>query len=122
MLLGLALLCWFLGPLRGLIAGAIHLFLYVFVLSSSVNGLCHSRHLIGYQNYPGQHVVTVFNNWLVAIFTAGEGFHQNHHWKQSLARFGHRWFEVDFGWWMIWILEKMKLVTKVVRFRPVYAR
>ena len=35
------------------------------------------------------------NNWLVAIFSFGEGWHNNHHADQRSAAHGQRWFEVD---------------------------
>ncbi|MGH9196679.1 MAG: fatty acid desaturase, partial [Acidimicrobiia bacterium] len=39
--IGIALLCLFLGPGWGLLAAGLHAFIYIFVLSSSINGLCH---------------------------------------------------------------------------------
>lgn len=113
--LGILVLCWLLGPTRGLIAAGIHAILYVFVLLPSVNGLGHHKHWLGYQQYRGRHVEKVYNNWFMAIATAGEGFHHNHHWKQSLARFGHRWWELDFGWYAVVVLEKLGLATNVKR-------
>lgn len=115
---GTAILCVSFGPKIGLLAAAIHAVLYVFVLSSSVNGLCHHRHLTGYQLYKSRHVARIFNNWLVALLTGGEGFHHNHHFKQQLARFGHRWWEavIDWGWITIWLLEKLRLASRVRRF------
>jgi stearoyl-CoA desaturase (delta-9 desaturase) len=35
------------------------------------------------------------NNWLLAIFTMGEGWHNNHHAFQSSVRQGFRWWEFD---------------------------
>jgi stearoyl-CoA desaturase (Delta-9 desaturase) len=35
------------------------------------------------------------NNWLLALFTMGEGWHNNHHAYQSSVRQGFRWWEVD---------------------------
>ena len=35
------------------------------------------------------------NNWLLAIFTMGEGWHNNHHACQSSVRQGFRWWEFD---------------------------
>jgi len=35
------------------------------------------------------------NNWLLALFTLGEGWHNNHHAYQSSARQGFRWWEID---------------------------
>ncbi len=35
------------------------------------------------------------NNWLLALMTMGEGWHNNHHAYQSSVRQGFRWWEVD---------------------------
>ena len=35
------------------------------------------------------------NNWLLAFFTMGEGWHNNHHAYQSSVRQGFLWWEVD---------------------------
>ena len=35
------------------------------------------------------------NNWLLALFTMGEGWHNNHHAWQSSVRQGFRWWEAD---------------------------
>ena len=35
------------------------------------------------------------NNWLLALFTMGEGWHNNHHAYQSSVRQGFRWWEID---------------------------
>ena len=34
------------------------------------------------------------NNWLLALFTMGEGWHNNHHAYQSSVRQGFRWWEI----------------------------
>lgn len=115
--LGLAGLCLVLGVGWGLFAAAVHSGLYVFVLASSINGLCHHKHPTGYQNYKAAHASTTFNNVLVAFLTAGEGFHHNHHFLQSSAKFAHKKWEIiaDWGWWVILILEKLHLAYDVKR-------
>jgi stearoyl-CoA desaturase (Delta-9 desaturase) len=35
------------------------------------------------------------NNWLLALFTLGEGWHNNHHRYQASVRQGFRWYELD---------------------------
>ena len=49
-----------------------HLVPYVFVLSSSINGLCHYR---GYRNFDN----TATNIRLVALVTGGEGLIEESH-------------------------------------------
>ena len=46
--------------------------MYVFVLSSSINGLCHH---VGYKNFDN----TATNIRTLALLTGGEGLHNNHH-------------------------------------------
>lgn len=76
----------------------------------AVNSLSH---LWGYRNY--RTTDNSRNNWLVAMFSHGEGWHNNHHAEQSAASHGHRWFELDMTWWVIRGMEMVGLVRKVVR-------
>lgn len=52
----------------------------------SVNSLAH---VWGYRNYETKD--NSRNNWLVALVTWGEGWHNNHHADQRSAAHGHRW-------------------------------
>lgn len=56
------------------------------------------------------------NNWLVALLTLGEGWHNNHHHYPSSARQGFVWWEVDVTYYVLRLLERMKLVWAL---RPV---
>ncbi|KAK9164587.1 hypothetical protein Syun_005489 [Stephania yunnanensis] len=40
------------------------------------------------------------NNWLVAILTFGEGWHNNHHAFEFSATFSQRWWQVR-GLWLV---------------------
>src|SRR5262249_47341211 len=77
------------GLLWGSIAAAIHAVTFVLLLNPSINALCHWPHkwLGGYQNSRAAHAIRTTNNWIVALLTAGEGFHNNHHDQQATARF-----------------------------------
>ena len=46
--------------------------------------------------------------WL-AFLTAGEGLHNNHHAAPTSAKLAHRWYEIDFGWYVIRVLTWMRL-------------
>jgi stearoyl-CoA desaturase (delta-9 desaturase) len=61
------------------------------------------------------------NNWWVALLTFGEGWHNNHHAHPTSARHGLAWYEVDFNWMGIRILEALGLAwdIKVPRNRQV---
>jgi stearoyl-CoA desaturase (delta-9 desaturase) len=65
------------------------------------------------------------NNWLVALFTFGEGWHNNHHAHPVSMRHGLAWYELDLNYLGIktlallglaWDLKEARLpkdVTKV---------
>ena len=78
----------------------------------AVNSFAHT---FGYQNYDtGENSR---NNWLVALLSHGEGWHNNHHADQRAASHGHRWWELDMSWWIIRGLESTGLIQNVVRPR-----
>ena len=53
------------------------------------------------------------NNWLVAVLTFGEGWHNNHHAHPTSARHGLRWYEVDMNWYGIWMLKVLGLAKQI---------
>jgi stearoyl-CoA desaturase (delta-9 desaturase) len=50
------------------------------------------------------------NNWLLAIFTMGEGWHNNHHAYQSSVRQGFRWWQIDCTFYLLKALSLTGLV------------
>jgi stearoyl-CoA desaturase (delta-9 desaturase) len=50
------------------------------------------------------------NNWLLAFFTMGEGWHNNHHAYQSSVRQGFRWWEIDVTFYVLKLLSWSGLV------------
>ncbi len=56
------------------------------------------------------------NNALVAAFTFGEGWHNNHHAHPRSARHGLTWREVDLNWLQIRLFEKLGLITDVYAY------
>jgi stearoyl-CoA desaturase (delta-9 desaturase) len=76
----------------------------------SVNSLAH---VWGYQNYDTGD--SSRNNFLVGIWSNGEGWHNNHHADQRAARHGHKWWELDVTWLIIRFLEKAGLAWDVER-------
>lgn len=53
------------------------------------------------------------NSWWVALFTWGEGWHNNHHAHPVSARHGLAWYEIDLNWYGIWVLKKLGLARQV---------
>jgi stearoyl-CoA desaturase (Delta-9 desaturase) len=100
-LLGLGIgtvgLCIVLGLGWGLLAAGIHAVMYVFVLSSSINGLCHH---VGYRNFDN----TATNIRFIALLTGGEGLHNNHHGYPRSPKFSFRASEFDPAWPVIKLL------------------
>lgn len=70
-------------------------------------------HMWGYRTFSTQD--NSRNLWWAAIFTYGEGWHNNHHAYPQVARAGWQWWEIDMTWWAIWLLKTLGLATKVVK-------
>ena len=100
--LGTSMLCLVIGLWLGLLAAGIHAVMYVFVLSSSINGLCHHA---GYQNFDN----TATNIRFVALLTGGEGLHNNHHAYPRSPKFSWRTSEIDPAWPFIKLLTALGL-------------
>lgn len=50
------------------------------------------------------------NNWLLAIITLGEGWHNNHHHYQRSCRQGFRWYEIDITFYILKVASWFGLV------------
>jgi stearoyl-CoA desaturase (delta-9 desaturase) len=74
-----------------------------------------ASHIWGYRNY--ETTDDSRNNWLVAIVSYGEGWHNNHHAYPRMAKHGHRWWEIDTTWMAICVLRKLGLVWDVVDYK-----
>jgi fatty-acid desaturase len=68
-------------------------------------------HLWGYRNY--ETADNSRNNALIAFFSNGEGWHNNHHADPHSARHGHKWWEIDVAWLTIRFLMAIGLATRV---------
>ncbi|MGD1938853.1 MAG: acyl-CoA desaturase [Cyanophyceae cyanobacterium] len=74
----------------------------------SVNSMCHK---FGYRNFETPE--NSYNNPVVAIFSFGEGWHNNHHAHPCSASFTHQPYEFDVSFVVIRIMEMMGLVWNV---------
>src|SRR5690349_20508407 len=96
----LAGLCFLADGWAGLIVGFLWSTVLVYHATFCINSLAHVR---GRQRY-----VTgddSRNNWLLALFTMGEGWHNNHHAYQSSARQGFHWWELDLTYYVLMVLN-----------------
>jgi stearoyl-CoA desaturase (delta-9 desaturase) len=85
-LLGLAILAVLFGPLWALLIGAVHAGLYI-LQGGMVNSLAHH---FGRRPHPN----SATNLRWVALLTAGEGMHNEHHEYPRSPRFGTSWWDV----------------------------
>lgn len=81
----------------------------VWHISWSVNSVTH---MFGYQNYKTGEDSR--NNWLVALVSVGEGWHNNHHEDPSAASVQHRWWEFDLSYYEIRFLQLLGLASDVI--------
>jgi stearoyl-CoA desaturase (delta-9 desaturase) len=86
----LGVICFVFGGWAGLFVGFFWSTVLVYHSTFCINSLAHvlgrKRYLTGDDSR---------NNWLLAIFTMGEGWHNNHHAYQSSVRQGFKWWEYD---------------------------
>jgi sn-2 palmitoyl-lipid 9-desaturase len=75
-----------------------------------INSACH---MVGYRTYGCAD--NSRNLWWAALFTYGEGWHNNHHAFPNSAQTGIKWWEVDPTWWVIRSLQFLGLATRVQR-------
>ena len=101
----LALLTWLVAGWSGLIIGFCWSTVAVWHVTFSVNSLSH---LIGRRPYITGDQSR--NNWLVALLTMGEGWHNNHHAYQASVRQGFRWWEFDPTFYLLCVLSWFGLV------------
>lgn len=68
-----------------------------------------ATHIFGYRSFEadGDHSR---NNPVVAVLTYGEGWHNNHHEFQRSAKTGFRWWELDPTWYLLFVLEQVRLI------------
>lgn len=50
------------------------------------------------------------NNWLFALITLGEGWHNNHHFYATSTRQGFYWWELDITYYGLWLMSKLGII------------
>ncbi|NIN34829.1 MAG: acyl-CoA desaturase [Gammaproteobacteria bacterium] len=111
-LLGELLSLWF--PYLG-VNGA-QVFVWAFIVSTvllyhatyTINSLAHK---FGKRRYHTRDDSR--NNWLLALLTLGEGWHNNHHRYPAAARQGFFWWELDLTYIVLKTLNKLGLISEI---------
>src|SRR5207237_3216660 len=86
----LAIACWLLAGWSGLVWGFVVSTVLLYHGTFTINSLSH---LFGRRRYDTPDDSR--NNWLLALVTLGEGWHNNHHHYQSSANQGFFWSAID---------------------------
>jgi len=101
----LAIACFAAAGMQGLVVGFFWSTVAVYHATFCINSLAHvagrRRYVTGDDSR---------NNWLLAIFTMGEGWHNNHHAFQSSVRQGFRWWEFDPTFYLLKLLAFTGLI------------
>ncbi len=102
----LALLCFATAGWSGLVIGFFWSTVALYHATFCINSLAHvhgtKRYVTGDDSR---------NNWILAFFTMGEGWHNNHHAYQASVRQGFRWWEIDFTYYLLLGCKKLGLVS-----------
>ncbi|MFK7848431.1 MAG: acyl-CoA desaturase [Rhodothermales bacterium] len=108
----------FVGWLTGDYIGS---FVFVFLLRLFLGHHCtwfinSLAHIWGSKPYSTEH--SAVNNFILAILTSGEGYHNYHHTFASDYRNGIRWYQYDPTKYLIWTLSKLGLAYGLKRTDP----
>ncbi len=101
----LAGLCFLVAGWSGLVVGFLWSTVLLYHATFCINSLAHvhgrKRYVTGDDSR---------NNWLLALLTMGEGWHNNHHAYQASARQGFHWYEIDLTYYVLIVLSWLGIV------------
>jgi len=102
----LGLTVWLIGGWTALVVGFIWSTVMLWHATFCINSLVHvfgrQRYLTGDDSR---------NNWLFALLSLGEGWHNNHHYYMASARQGFKWWEVDITYYVLCGLARLGVVS-----------
>jgi stearoyl-CoA desaturase (delta-9 desaturase) len=101
----LAALCFLIAGWSGLVVGFLWSTVLVYHATFCINSLAHVRGSKRYVTGDDSR-----NNWVLAILTLGEGWHNNHHAYQSSVRQGFRWWEIDPAYYVLKAMSWVGLI------------
>jgi stearoyl-CoA desaturase (Delta-9 desaturase) len=99
---------WLLFGWSGLLIG---FFLSTAILWHGTFTINSLSHMLGTQRYDAGDAST--NNWVLAIVTMGEGWHNNHHHFMGSTRQGFYWWEIDLTYYVLRLLGLVGLVWDI---------
>jgi len=115
----MAVACFLIGGWAGLVWGFIVSTVLTYHATFAINSISH---LIGSRRYATSDDSR--NNFVLALITLGEGWHNNHHHYQSSVNQGFFWWEIDISYSVLWCLSWLGLVwdlrkpgSKVLKYR-----
>jgi hypothetical protein len=98
-------LCFLIAGWPGLVVGFLWSTVLLYHATFCINSLAHVQGRKRYVTGDDPR-----NNWLLALFTMGEGWRNNHHAYQSSARQGFRWWEIDVTYYVLVALSWLGIV------------
>jgi stearoyl-CoA desaturase (delta-9 desaturase) len=104
----LALTLFLVGGWQLLIWGFFVSTVVLFHCTCFINSLAHT---MGRRRYTTEDDSR--NSLVLALITFGEGWHNNHHRYPGATRQGHRWWEVDFTFYGLWLLAKLGVIWEL---------
>jgi len=96
------------GPGQMLVWGFSISTIFLFHSTVMINSLSH---LFGTKRFDTKD--SSRNNFLLALLTLGEGWHNNHHHYPATARQGFMWWEIDITYYILKMLEKIGIIWGV---------
>ena len=110
--IALGIIFFLLGGISWVVWGIFVRLVLVYHATWLVNSACH---IWGYTNYSINDRSK--NNWWVALFTFGEGWHSNHHKFPRSAKHGSKLYELDLTYCLIYSLYKIGLINDLKLYK-----
>ena len=70
-----------------------------------INSLAHT---LGFRTYDTKDHSR--NNFVLALLTMGEGWHNNHHCCPGTVKQGFKWWQIDLSYYLLWLMSRVGLV------------
>ena len=88
------------------------------VLLSHVTYCINSlAHVFGFRTYETKDDSR--NNFILAVFTLGEGWHNNHHCSPGSVKQGFKWWQLDMSYYVLFLMNKVGLIWDLKYPNPI---